>query len=208
MKLTIFILLFIINSFLSSCSDNTKLNSEQFEIKKVFRKDKKKFESIVNLLSENPNLNTIVRRTDDKIPELKKVPKSRDYVVSYLIRIIDKDIDIIVPREYSENENLFWQKDFSEIKGRYSNESLTNFLNDNISENNFKQIIFFLIDYNLFRIKVRPNEEIIYVENEYYEGIYYDPETTEVKPDLSPNAKIEKLEDHWYYYDDNRDLKR
>lgn len=199
-----FVLLFIIllNTFFVSCNNDKKFNSEPIDIKKAFQIDQKKFVKVVKIFADNPILNSIVRRNAKKIIGLEKFSSSMDYQYSYLIRIDNHDIDIIIPLEYSENEYLFFEKDFSKIKGRYSDDFLGNFIKNYISENDLKEIIFFLIKYDLFSIFQRPNEDIIYIEEEYQKGIFFNPEKTNVLPDISPNAKIEKLKDHWYYYDD------
>lgn len=192
----------LINSFLLSCSNDKKLNSDQIDIKKAFQIDQNNFVKVVKILVDNPKINSIVRRNSNKIKGLEKFSKSMNYQYSYLIRIDNQDIDFIIPLEYSGNEYLFFEKDFLSIKGRYSDEYLGNFIKNYISKNDLKEIIFFLIKYDLFSIFQRPEEEIIYIEEEYKKGIFYNVEKTNVLPDLPPNAKIEKLKDHWYFYND------
>ena len=204
-----FVLSFIfINSFLLSCKSDIKINSDQLSIKKAFQIDQEIFNKVVKILIDNPELNSIVRRNVKKIKGIEKFSKPMNYQFNYLIRINYQDFEIIIPLEYSENEYLFFEKDFLNIKGSYSDEFLGNFIRNYISEKELKEIFFFLIKYDLFSIFQRPNEEIIYIEKEYQKGIFYNVDKTNVIPDISPDAKIEKLKEYWYYYDNNRDLNR
>lgn len=207
-KLTINVFLIIFVFFLSCSKNNNnkveKIENLDFEVSKVFLKEKEKFNHTIQILSRNPNLNYILRQNAKNNPTSKNL----NYEISYLFRANEKFFEINLPLGFIENEKTFWQKDFSDINGIYTNSNLKSFLKENdIAENDFRDLIYFLIKYDLYIIHIRPNEEIIYIEEEYNKGIYYDPETTDVKPDLSPNAKIERLEEHWYIYDDNRDIK-
>ncbi|HLT24374.1 MAG TPA: hypothetical protein VK004_04550, partial [Ignavibacteria bacterium] len=111
------------------------------------------------------------------------------------------NFSVELPDANVENELEYWNKDFSLIKNRHDSFNLREFLVDrNIDSSIFKDCIDFLVISDLQLINKPPGSTYILMKFNDGSGFIYYPE---IDSHHTFEERGWKLDDHWYYYDEN-----
>lgn len=197
-NLKILPLVIFIFVFLNSCSHENSFSETETE----YWKYKDKIYEIDKLNKEILNLWAIGRHKENiggiflcnklKILQYHITVKEADLFYDFIVEIDEK---------YYSDEELFWKKDFSEIKDNKGN-SLKDFLTEHkIPYDKFERLKSFLKDHNYYGIWMNDQNTVFSLTPR--SGLIHTKDGSSNAPTYGDISSIKKIDENWYYFTDS-----